>query len=60
MFSGYFLRVTGKLRTFPVSSIVYCFVDEGFQFRVCSDHLVNGVREVIFDHCDRHKFEIIS
>ena len=60
MFSGYFLRVIGELSTFPVNSIVYCFVDEGFQFRVCSDHLVNGVREVIFDDNLRHKFEIMS
>ena len=58
MFNGRFLRVVGALSTRPVNSIVYCFVDEGHQFRVKTDRDVCGVREVIFDDTLRDKFEV--
>ena len=58
MFSRRFLRVVGILNTLPIDSIVYCFVDEGHQFRVKTDRDVCGVREVIFDNSLRDKFEI--
>jgi hypothetical protein len=58
MFSEKFLRVTGELSTIPIGSIVYCFVDEGHQFRVKTDRDVCGVREIIFDNTHREKFEI--
>ena len=58
MFNGRFLRVVGVLSTLPVNSIVYCFVDEGHQFRVRTDRDVCGVNEVIFDDNLRDKFEV--
>lgn len=57
MFDGRFLRVVAESRTLGVGEIVYCFVDEGYQFRVRPSRDVNGVREIIFDHNDRYKFE---
>ena len=58
MFDGRFLRVIGETSTLAVGEIVYCCVDEGFQFRVKTQRDVNGVREVIFSHKDRYKFEM--
>ena len=60
MFDGRFLRVIGESRTLFKGEVVYCFVDEGFQFRVKTQRDVNGVREVIFNHEDRYKFEIYT
>ncbi len=57
MFNGRFLRVVTETSTLGIGEIVYCFVDEGFQFRVKTQRDVNGVREVIFSHEDRYKFE---
>ncbi len=57
MFTGSFLRVIHETSTLDIGSIVYCFVDEGWQFRLRPQHDVMGVREVIFEHCDRYKFE---
>ncbi len=60
MFYGRFLRVIKKSRTLELDDIVFCFVDEGFQFRVRTQRPVRGVHEVIFSHEDRYKFEIYS
>ncbi len=39
--------------------LVYCFVDEGHQFRVWSQRLINGVQELIFSNQSRFKFEVV-
>ena len=57
LFNGRFLRVAIETSTLGIGEIVYCFVDEGFQFRVKTQRDVNGVREGIFSHEDRYKFE---
>ena len=58
MYAGKVLKVVTKTNTLELGELVYCFVDEGFQFRVSAQRDINGVREVIFDNADRHKFEV--
>ncbi len=40
--------------------LVYCFVDEGDQFRVWTNMLTNGVWELIFSNESRNKFEVVK
>ena len=40
--------------------LVYCFVDEGDQFRVWTNRLTNGVWELIFSNESRNKFEVVK
>lgn len=42
----------------PKDMVVYCFVDEGHQFRVRTDRDVHGVREVILSHDMRGHFAV--
>ena len=58
MFDGRFLRVIKETSTLAIGEVVYCFVDQGFEFRVKTQRDINGVREVIFNHKDRDKFEM--
>ena len=39
--------------------LVYCFVDEGHQFRVSAQRLICGVQELIFSDVSRNKFEVV-
>ncbi len=58
MYAGKLLKVIGETKTLAMGEIVYCFVDEGFQFRVSAQRDIHGVREVIFDDADRCKFKV--
>ncbi len=40
--------------------IVYCFVDEGHQFRVNGRRLIHGCSEVIFSDESRNKFRVLE
>ena len=52
-----YLESTGILE---LGETVYCFVDEGHQFRVQTRRPVKGVFQVIFPDESRHKFEIVK
>jgi len=56
MFQGCFLRVIKATSMLPEGLIVYCFVDEGYQFRVRTDRDIHGVREVILSSDLREHF----
>jgi hypothetical protein len=60
MFQGHFLRVIKETAILPEGMVVYCFVDEGHQFRVRTDRDVHGVREVIMGHDKRAHFVVYS
>ena len=60
MFQGCFLRVIKATNILSKGMVVYCFVDEGHEFRIKTDRDIHGVREVIVDHSKRHHFAVYT
>ena len=58
MFEGCYLRVIKETSMLPKEMIVYCFVDQGHEFRVKTPVDVHGVREVILSHEMRTHFSV--
>lgn len=58
--SGCWLKVIEKTNLLPVGEIVYCFVDEGYQFRVKSSTPRHGVTEFIFPDDSKKKFIVLN
>jgi hypothetical protein len=54
---GKFLRLSEDTLTLPKGTIVYCFVDLGYEFRVATDRDFCGVREFIFDASRKYIFK---
>lgn len=60
MFQGCYLRVIKKTSMLSEGMIVYCFVDQGYEFRVKTPVDVQGVREVILSHDMREHFSVYT
>ena len=58
-FEGNMLRWIVEEDLLRTGELVYCFVDEGYQFRVWPRRLINGVRELIFSNESRNKFVVV-
>ena len=58
-FQGKVLRWAGEDGILQNGEPVYCFVDEGHQFRVTPARLVHGCSEVIFRDESRSKFRVV-
>ncbi len=59
-FSNVWLQVCKENKVLPVGEVVYCFVDEGFQFRVKTSRQFHGVYEFIFEEESKNKFAILN
>jgi hypothetical protein len=57
-FEGNMLRWIVEEDLLRTGELVYCFVDEGYQFRVWPRRVVNGVQELIFSNEYRNKFVV--
>ena len=58
-FEGNMLRWLEEDNLLKRGELVYCFVDEGHQFRVSAQRLIHGVQEPIFSDASRDKFEVV-
>ena len=58
-FKNSVLRYTPLTGLLESGEIVYCFADEGYQFRVQTRRLIRGVDQMIFPDESRWKFEIV-
>ena len=59
-FQGKVLRWIVEDEMLNTGEAVYCFVDEGFQFRVHTRRLIHGCCELIFPHESRKKFGVVK
>jgi len=59
-FTNLWLKVIKENSLLPVGEVVYCIVDEGFQFRVKTSGDFHGVREFIFAEEHKEKFGILN
>ena len=58
--SGEWLRVIKENALLPLGEVVYCIVDEGFQFRVRTSKEFQGVTEFIFMESSKEKFVVLD
>ncbi len=58
-FSNLWLKVIKENSLLPLGEVVYCFVDEGFQFRVKTSRDFHGVYEFIFSDEAKEKFGVL-
>jgi hypothetical protein len=54
--TGEWLKLIKELDPLPVGIVVYCIVDEGFQFRVRTSQVYHGVQEFIYNPDKKDRF----
>ena len=59
-YTGRVLRLESQTQTLPLGTVVYCFLDLGYEFRVTTRELYNGVHEFCFTSESKSKFKIIQ
>ena len=57
-FHQFWLRVIEPTKFLPKGEVVFCIMDDGYEFRVKSGNTYSGVNEFVFDNNSRKKFEI--
>ena len=58
--TGCWLRIVKENSLLPKEEVVYCIIDEGFQFRVRTSKSYMGVTEFIFSEKSKEKFVILE
>ena len=56
--NGFYLRTAKATAFLPKGIIVYCIMDDDYEFRVRTTQVYNGVQEFIFEADMKHYFEI--